>query len=151
LGAKPRQQAVGHLIGIVAGAIASTPLFFALFLSSYKPGDNLQAAMAPDGGQFGFPGAVQWKGVSELVTSIFGGEGHGHLLTPSFVTSMIFAGVVGFSLGLLRIFTKGKFPLSPFAIGLGVVVPPASPLAMFMGAAFSALMHRRYAKKPGTT
>ena len=31
LGAKPRQQAIGHGIGIVAGALAATPLFFLLF------------------------------------------------------------------------------------------------------------------------
>ena len=32
LGAKPRQQAIGHVIGILAGAIASVPLFYLLFL-----------------------------------------------------------------------------------------------------------------------
>ncbi|MDQ3118401.1 MAG: OPT/YSL family transporter, partial [Verrucomicrobiota bacterium] len=32
LGAKPRQQAIGHVIGIISGAIAATPLFFVLFL-----------------------------------------------------------------------------------------------------------------------
>ena len=39
LGAKPRQQAIGHVIGIVAGALAATPLFFLLFgLDRYVPG-----------------------------------------------------------------------------------------------------------------
>ena len=32
LGAKPRQQAIGHCIGILSGALAATPLFFLLFL-----------------------------------------------------------------------------------------------------------------------
>ena len=32
LGAKPRQQAIGHVIGIFAGALACVPLFFLLFL-----------------------------------------------------------------------------------------------------------------------
>ena len=32
LGGKPRQQAVGHVIGIFAGALACVPLFFLLFL-----------------------------------------------------------------------------------------------------------------------
>jgi hypothetical protein len=31
LGAKPRQQAIGHVIGIFSGALACTPLFFLLF------------------------------------------------------------------------------------------------------------------------
>ncbi|MBL8990326.1 MAG: OPT/YSL family transporter, partial [Phycisphaerae bacterium] len=46
LGAKPRQQAWGHTIGIVAGALASTPLVFVLFLSSYNAGDAEAAAQA---------------------------------------------------------------------------------------------------------
>src|SRR4030095_39459 len=32
LGAKPRQQAIGHCIGIIAGALFSTHLFYVLFL-----------------------------------------------------------------------------------------------------------------------
>src|ERR1044071_5214453 len=32
LGGKTRQQAVGHVIGIIAGSLASVPLFFLLFL-----------------------------------------------------------------------------------------------------------------------
>lgn len=146
LGAKPRQQAIGHVIGIVAGALASTPLFFALFLSNYKPGANLQSAMAPEGGQFSFPGAMQWKGVSELVASIFGG--HGDLLTHSMVVSMIVAGIAGLLLELLRLVTRGRSPLSPLAIGLGVVVPPESTMAMFAGALFFWLMRRRHIDSP---
>jgi uncharacterized oligopeptide transporter (OPT) family protein len=142
LGAKPRQQAIGHMIGIVSGAIASTPLFFALFLADYTPGTSVQAAMAPEGGQFSFPSAVQWKGVSDLVTSIFGGGGT--LLTRSIVISMLVAGAAGLVLEVLRIATRNRFPLSPLAIGLGVVVPPESTLAMFAGALFFWFMRRRY-------
>ncbi len=144
LGGKPRHQAIGHMIGIVAGALASTPLFYVLFLSGYSPGDNVQATMSPDGGQFGFPSAVQWKGVSELVTAIFGGSG-GTLLTRSIVISMVIAAVAGVVMEVLRIRTRGRFPLSPLAIGLGVVIPPESTLAMFAGAAFFAWMERRHA------
>jgi uncharacterized oligopeptide transporter (OPT) family protein len=142
LGAKPRQQAIGHVIGIVSGAIASTPLFFALFLADYRPGGSIQTAMAPEGGQFSFPSAVQWKGVSDLVTSIFGAGGT--LLTRSIVISMIVAGVAGLVLEVLRIASRNRFPLSPLAIGLGVVVPPESTLAMFAGAFFFWFMERRY-------
>jgi uncharacterized oligopeptide transporter (OPT) family protein len=148
LGAKPRQQAIGHMIGIVAGALASTPLFYLLFLSEYQPGANIQAAMAPDGGQFSFPSAVQWKGVSDLVTSIFSEGGAGSLLTRSITISMVIACVVGVVFEVLRIVTRNRFPLSPLAIGLGVVIPPESTLAMFAGAFFFWWMHRRYQKKP---
>ena len=43
LGAKPRQQAIGHVIGIVAGALAATPLFFVLFgLKGFDPAAGSQ-------------------------------------------------------------------------------------------------------------
>jgi uncharacterized oligopeptide transporter (OPT) family protein len=144
LGAKPRQQAWGHCIGIIAGALASTPLFYVLFLSNWKEGDNVQEKMVTE--QFSFPSAVQWKGVSDLVTSIFG-EGTGTLLTPSIITSMIIAASVGLVFELARVFTKNRFPLSPLAIGLGVVVPFESTLAMFFGAAFFWAMGKLYAAR----
>jgi uncharacterized oligopeptide transporter (OPT) family protein len=149
LGAKPRQQAVGHSIGIIAGALASTPLFYLLFLSDYETGDNVQAAMAPEGGQFSFPSALQWKGVSDLVTAIFGG-GDGKLLTSSIITAMVIAGVVGLVMEIARIKTRGKFPLSPLAIGLGVVIPPSSTIAMFAGAFLFWWMHRKHGASKGT-
>lgn len=152
LGAKPRQQAIGHLIGIVSGALASTPLFFVLFMSDYDAGKaaadagHVQKIMAPEGGQFSFPSAVQWKGVSDLVTSLFGG-GEGKLLTTSIVWSMGIAAVVGLVMEVVRIFSKGKFPISPLAIGLGVLVPPESTMAMFAGALFFWVMGKVYAEK----
>jgi len=149
LGAKPRQQAVGHVIGVIAGAMASTPLYYLLFLSDYAPGKNVQAVMAPEGGQFGFPSALQWKGVSDLVTAIFGG-GTGALLTKSIIISMIVAAIAGFVMEVLRIKSKNRFPLSPLAIGLGVVIPPNSTIAMFAGALFFWWMHKKHGPKPAS-
>jgi uncharacterized oligopeptide transporter (OPT) family protein len=149
LGGKPRHQAVGHIIGVIAGALASTPLFYALFLSEYRPGANMQSVMAPDNGQFSFPSAMQWRGVSDLVMSVFGG-GSGSLLTRSIVTSMIIAAIAGLIMELMRIKSRNRFPLSPLAIGLGVVVPPDSTLAMFAGALFFECMHRIYSRRPGS-
>jgi OPT family oligopeptide transporter len=149
LGAKPRQQAIGHIIGIFAGSLASTPLFFALFVKGFNQaageGKTLQQHMVTD--QVSFPAAVQWKGVSDLVTGIFGGESKGVLLTESIIWSMAIAGVVALVFEIARIMTKGKFPLVPLAIGLGVVVPPGSTLAMFCGALFFWAMHKVYAER----
>ena len=147
LGAKPRQQAVAHCIGIFAGALASAPLFNLLFLSDYKPGMRVQDAMAPEGGQFGFPSALQWKGVSELVSAVFGG-GSGTLLTPSIQVSIAIAVVAGIVLEVVRIRSGGKFPLSPLSIGLGVVLTPDSVMAMFFGALFFTVMKTIYGKSP---
>jgi uncharacterized oligopeptide transporter (OPT) family protein len=150
LGGKPRHQVIGHIIGIFAGAMASTPLFFLLFTGKYDPvqaatdAQHMQNVMAPDGGQFSFPGAAQWKGVSDLISSVFSGQGS--LLRPSAVYAMIIAAVVGLVLELVRIRSKNKFPLSPLAIGLGVVVPADSTIAMAAGAVFFAVMNSIYSK-----
>lgn len=152
LGGKPRHQAIGHCIGVFSGALAATPLFYLLFMSGAKEGQTIQETMLTSAGdQFTFPGAMQWKGVSDLITSIFGGSEKQSLLTDSIVTSMIIAGIVGVVFELARVFSKGKFPISPLAIGLGVVVPPESTFAMFLGAGFFWLMHKRYHKKPEAT
>jgi uncharacterized oligopeptide transporter (OPT) family protein len=134
LGAKPRQQAIGHCIGIFAGALAATPLYFLLFgLDRYVPGGavSVQDTMVSD--KFAFPGAVQWKGVSDLVTTIFGGGSGQVLLTTSIVWSMGVAALAAFVMEVARVRTGNRFPLSPLAIGLGVVVPPESSLMMFLG------------------
>lgn len=150
LGGKPRHQAVGHIIGIFAGAVASTPLFFWLFMQGYDKDKaavdpmHVQTVMAPADGPFSFPSALQWKGVSEMVTSIFGGESTKSLLTSSIITSMVIAACVAIFFEILRIRTRGRFPLSPLAIGLGVVVPPDSTLAMFAGALFFWFMANKY-------
>jgi len=149
LGAKPRQQAIGHVIGIMAGCMASTPLFFALFTKGFDPEKGtLQQHMVTE--SITFPAALQWKGVSDLVTSVFGGESTTVLLTNSILWSMVIAGVVALIFEVLRIATKGRFPITPLAIGLGVVVPPASTLAMFLGALFFWSMHKVYANRKNT-
>jgi OPT family oligopeptide transporter len=150
LGAKPRQQAIGHGIGIVAGALAATPLYFLLFgLDRYVPGGavGVQDTMVSE--KFAFPGAVQWKGVSDLVTTIFGGAGEAQvLLTTSIIWSMVIAAAAALVMEAMRIHSHHRFPLSPLAIGLGVVVPPESSLMMFLGSLLFWAAGRVYGKHP---
>ena len=70
LGAKPRQQAIGHVIGIIAGAVASTPLFYLLFLPPNASGVRSTATLVTE--QFAMPAAVQWKGVADLIAKGLG-------------------------------------------------------------------------------
>jgi OPT family oligopeptide transporter len=149
LGAKPRQQAIGHVIGIFAGALAATPLFFLLFgLKGFDPAAGVSVADAMVSEKFAFPAALQWKGVSDLVTAIFGGEAAGGLLTTSIVWSMAIAGLAALVMEVLRVRTHGRFPLSPLAIGLGVVVPPDSTFMMFVGAALFWVAARKFGPRP---
>ncbi len=143
LGAKPRQQAWGHVIGVISGGIAATFLFFPLFLPHYDPSLPLGEQLISD--KFPMPGIEIWRGVAMLIAS------GGAALKASAGIAMGIAAAAGVVFELLRIRTKGTFPLSAVAIGLGVVIPVDSTLMMWAGALFFSWMERRYARRPGTT
>ena len=127
LGGKPRHQVIGHVIGLVAGALASVPLFFLLFLHPDASGTLDATKVASDA--FPMPAAVQWKGVAEIIAKGF------HGLAQSAIVAMIVAAVSAVAIEVARMATKGRFPLSAVSIGLGVVLPPEYCLAMWIGAA----------------
>jgi uncharacterized oligopeptide transporter (OPT) family protein len=141
LGGKPRQQAIGHVIGIFAGAICCVPLFFLLFLQPDANGVRSVTTMVSD--NFAFPAALQWKGVAELIAKGVSA------LPYSAVVSMIVAAVSAAAIEVARIVTRGRFPLSAVSIGLGVVLPPESTFAMWVGAMVFWVMKRRN-PTPGT-
>jgi uncharacterized oligopeptide transporter (OPT) family protein len=141
LGGKPRQQAVGHVIGIVSGAVACVPLFFLLFLPPDANGVRSISTMVSD--QFAFPAALQWKGVAEIIA-----KGVSALPTSA-VVSMIVAALSAAAIEIAKIVTRGRFGLSAVSIGLGVVLPPEATLGMFVGALVFWLMGRRH-PQPGT-
>jgi uncharacterized oligopeptide transporter (OPT) family protein len=89
------------------------------------------------------PAALQWKGVAELIAN---GVSH---LPHSVIISMVVAAAAALLFEILRMRTYGRFPLSPVSIGLGVVLPPESCLAMWIGAMLFWLMGRKH-KTPGT-
>jgi len=150
LGAKPRQQVVGHMIGIVSGALASTPLFFVLFLAGHKdnpfvPADpalaerSIQDFLATP--QFSFPAAIQWKGINDLIAQGLARLPH------SAQIAMLAAAVFGIVFEIIRIISKNKSPISPVAFGLGIVLPPDSTLWMFMGSFFFYITAKIYAAR----
>lgn len=127
LGAKPRQQAIGHIIGIFSGAIASTFLFYLLFTQNVNPANpdsiaNIQSE------QFPMPSVTVWMGVAQILK-----EGL-HKLPKSAVTAVFVACIASLILEFLRIFSKNKMPLSPVAIGLAFVIDFKSSACMFAGA-----------------
>ncbi len=142
LGAKPRQQAIGHFIGIIAGALASTPLFYFLFLRGYEPGKDVEKMMVSE--KFPMPSAVQWKGVADIIEKGF------HGLSPSIIWSLVLAALVATVFEILRMKTKGKFWLSPVSIGLGVVLPPSATFCMWIGSLVFHFLHKANEKRDGT-
>lgn len=126
LGAKPRQQAIGHVIGIFSGALCCVPLFFLLFLPPNSAGQRSTETIVSE--QFAMPAALQWKGVADLIANGFNN------LPVSALISMAVAAVAAVVFEVLRIRTKGRFPISAVSVGLGVVLPPTSCFAMWLGA-----------------
>ncbi|MBZ0171680.1 MAG: OPT/YSL family transporter, partial [Phycisphaerales bacterium] len=134
LGAKPRQQAIGHMIGIVAGSLAAVPLFFLLFINGNPEVDLTTAETTAatianiQSEEFQMPSATVWKAIAEALTH---GLGNLH-------SSVLWAAAIGGLLGLLfevfRIVSKGKFFLSPIAFGLAFVISFEYILAMSAGA-----------------
>ncbi len=127
LGAKPRQQAVGHIIGILSGAFAGTFLFFVLFTKGIDPNKPETIALLQSD-QFPMPSVTVWTGVAKVLT-----EGLSKL-PQSVVIAVIIASLVAFVLEVLRIVTKNKVPLSPVALGLAFVLDFKSAACMFAGA-----------------
>jgi len=127
LGAKPRQQAIGHVIGIFSGAIASTFLFYALFTHGIDPSrpETIQKLQSD---QFPMPAVTIWRGVAELLSQGL------HKLPQSVQTAVVVAAIAGLILEVLRIATRNRLPLSPVAIGLAFVIDFHYTLCMFVGA-----------------
>jgi len=136
LGGKPRHQVVGHLIGIIAGVLACVPLFFLLFLPPDVNGVRSVATLVSE--QFAMPAAIQWKGVAEIIAKGLKG------LPSSALIAMGFAVVSAIILEVARIASKGRFQISAVSVGLGVVLPPESTLAMWLGALIFWLLSKRF-------
>jgi uncharacterized oligopeptide transporter (OPT) family protein len=130
LGAKPRQQAMGHVLGVIAGAVLAVPVFYLVFLKMdahqlLSPDSKVSYQM--DAEQYPMPSATVWKAVADVLS-----EGIENI-KPSARIAALVGIVLGLVFELLRIFTKNRFPLSPVGIGLGFVIPFFTCLSMFVG------------------
>ncbi len=141
LGGKPRHQVWGHLIGIVSGALFSVPLFFLLFLRPDANGVIDATKIVSDA--FPMPAAVQWRGVAEIIAKGF------HGAPASAVLAAGVAALAALAMEAARIFTKGRFPISAVSVGLGVVLPFESCVAMWLGAMGFWILSLIY-RTPGT-
>jgi uncharacterized oligopeptide transporter (OPT) family protein len=135
LGAKPRQQAIGHVLGIFAGALAAVPVFYLAFMPSGP------AAMFD---HHPLPAASVWKAVAELLT-----QGLVNL-KESARWAALFGALLGLALEATRIATKGRFWLSGVGVGLAAVIPFNTCFAMFLGSFLFWVAGRTF-KRPEST
>jgi uncharacterized oligopeptide transporter (OPT) family protein len=118
LGAKPRQQAIGHLLGIFAGAIVAVPVYYAIFHGDISMFTSDQLPM---------PSATVYRAVAEALTKGLG------VLHPSARMAALVGAVLGVVLEWMNIRMKGKFPISPMGIGLAFVLHFSDSMAMGIG------------------
>jgi uncharacterized oligopeptide transporter (OPT) family protein len=143
LGAKPRQQAIGHVMGIFAGALVAVPIFYLVFLK-VSPAALIDGSYVKSGPvdltspEYPMPSAVVWEAVAKLLT-----QGIDNLEISARWAALV-GGILGLVFELLRIATKGKFWLSGVAVGLAAVIPFSTCFAMFLGAFLFWLAQRKW-------
>jgi putative OPT family oligopeptide transporter len=119
LGAKPRQQAVGHVLGIVAGSLMAVPVFYSLFHGDISLFTSDRLPM---------PSAQVWRSVAEVLTRGFSS------LHPTARIAMAVGAVLGVLIEIAGQRTKGRFPISGVAFGLGFILRFHDSLVMALGA-----------------
>ena len=97
LGGKPRQQALGHVLGIFAGAFVAVPVYYAIFHGDISMFTSEKLPM---------PSVTIWKAVAEALTKGLS------VLHPTAQLAAVVGAVLGIVIEWLNIRTKGKFPIS---------------------------------------
>lgn len=135
LGGKPRHQAVGHVLGIFAGAIVSVPVFYLIFNNDLS---LLTSERLP------MPSATVWKAVAEVLAKGFG------FLHPTAKVAIAIGAALGILFEILNKSMKGRFPITGVGMGLAFVLQFPDSLAMSLGAIFFWAMGKKY-RDPKTT
>lgn len=128
LGAKPRQQAVGHVIGVFAGAMVAVPVYYLIFNGNVS---LFTSELLP------MPAAQIWRAVAELLAKGFGS------VHPSARWAMLIGGVLGIAIEWVNLRMKGRFPVSGVGLGLATVVQFPDLLSMSAGAVLFWWLERR--------
>lgn len=130
LGANPRQQLIGQLFGVVAGAAIVVPVFNLLVPDAKVLGTEELPA----------PGALVWAGVSQMLAVGL------DALHPSARMGALCGGLLGIFLVLLeRWAPKAAKPYVPSAAGFGlaIVIPGSSSISFCIGAGIAEFLRRR--------
>ncbi|HEY0095635.1 MAG TPA: OPT/YSL family transporter, partial [Archangium sp.] len=133
LGANPRKQFIAQLFGVVAGAAVVVPAFNLLVPSADVLGTE----------EFPAPSSLVWAGVSKMLVN---GVSSLHM-------SARIGAVCGLALGVALVLLerwapKKAKPFIPSSAGLGlaIVIPGASSISFFIGAAIAEVLRRKQAK-----
>lgn len=128
LGGKPRHQALGHCLGIIAGAIVAVPVFYLLLQDDVS---NITSEKLP------MPGAQIWIAVAKVLASGLS------VLPPSTRVAVLLGSIAGILIEYLNKKTRGRFPISAMGLGLSFVLKFSDCWAMAAGSLFFWLLGRR--------
>lgn len=129
LGGKPRHQALGHVLGIFAGAAVAVPVYYLIF-------NNDLSMLTSD--KLPMPAATIWKAVAEVLAKGL------DFLHPSARWAALIGAVLGIVFEILGKRSRGRFPISGVGMGLAFVLNFADCFSFFLGAFFFHFMSRRY-------
>jgi uncharacterized oligopeptide transporter (OPT) family protein len=135
LGAKPRQQAVGHVIGVFAGATVVVPVYYLMFRGNIS---LFTSDLLP------MPAAQVWRAVAELLAKGFS------TVHPSARWGMLAGAVLGIAIEWANLRMKGRFPVSGVGLGLATVVTFPDLLSMSGGAIFFWFLGRALKRPEGS-
>ncbi|NDG83453.1 MAG: OPT family oligopeptide transporter [Proteobacteria bacterium] len=133
LGGKPRQQAVGHILGVFAGAMVAVPVYYMIF-------DNNISLFTSD--KLPMPSVTVWKAVAEVLTKGL------DALHPTAKIAALVGAILGVALEWLNTRSKGRFPISAMGLGLAFVLRFTDSIAIGTGAFLVWLFEKKL--KPGT-
>ncbi len=119
LGAKPRQQALGHILGIFAGSWLSIPVFYMIFHGDLT---LLTSDKLP------LPSVQIWKSVAEVLSKGLS------FLHPTAQLAVLIGAILGIVLEVIGQKTKGRFPISGTGLGLAFVLRFSDSFSMALGA-----------------
>jgi uncharacterized oligopeptide transporter (OPT) family protein len=123
LGASPRAQVVGQLLGALIGAAVVVPVY-ALMVAAHPLGGETMPA----------PAALAWKATSEAAL------GAAPFAVPLIARTTVAAALAGVALTLLG--RRWRWLPSPTALGAAFVLPASASLAMLLGALLFAGVRR---------
>lgn len=118
LGGKPRQQAIGHAIGVFVGALVAVPAFYFVFNGDIS-------LFGTD--RFPMPGATVWKAVAEVLAKGLSS------LHPTAQIAVVIGAISGVLMEMAIKKTNSRFPISPVGFGIAFVLPFADVFIMFLG------------------
>ncbi len=118
LGGKPRHQAVGHVLGIFAGAAVAVPVYYMIFKGDIS---RFTSDVLP------LPSATVWKAVSEALTRGL------DVIHPTARWAVVIGGLLGILFEFINGRMKGKFPISGTGMGLAAVLHFNDCLTMGLG------------------